>query len=98
MEAIYSNIINDVTSCFCVSETYLDEESGEYYTRILPRNLNIYVHKNSLSLNTLLKTNEESIIGTDISWTNNGTYYHNSYFNIYIHPVDNVYNAHMNGV
>ena len=44
-------------------------------------------------MTTLLTNNTSSLVGTNITWTDdtatNGCYY-NTYYNIYIYPVENV--------
>lgn len=81
----YSNNISNVAYCFDIRNT--------------SNRLNIYVHENTTSLNTLLINNSNSLIGANIEWTNDmantGTYY-NTYHNIYICPVANVYDAYEN--
>ena len=57
------------------------------------KRLNIYVSENSTSLNTCLYNNTSSLVGTNITWTNNynvNKCYYNTVYNIYIYPVNNV--------
>ena len=53
--------------------------------------LNIYTINQSTTMNTLRYNNSKSIVGTDIRWTNDisvNKCYYNTYYNIYIYPVD----------
>jgi len=51
------------------------------------RRYNIHCYNNSNTLNTLLiNNNAYSIVGANITWTNAGTYYYNTAYNIYIYP------------
>ena len=81
----FSNKINNAQSCFASKDT--------------SKRLNIYVPQtgyasNYNTANTCLLANEKSLIGSNITWTNsiatNGCYY-NTAQNIYIYPVDDVY-------
>ena len=79
----FSNNITNVGGCF----------RNKYNDRML----NLYVHKNSRTLNTCLSTGtSSSLVSNTVSWindmTNNGCYYNTGY-NIYIYPVENVYKA-----
>lgn len=84
----YSNRINNAYMCF--------------YERNTSRRLNLYVPsigRNSTynTLNTCLISNNKSLVGSSITWTNNMTtngYYYNASYNIYIYPVDNVEQTH----
>jgi hypothetical protein len=80
----YSNKISNVWNCFYGKNNF--------------NRLNIYVHNNTTSLNTLLITNSYSLVGNTIAWTNdvatNG-YHYNTDYNIYIYPVANVKMAHL---
>ena len=46
---------------------------------------NIYVVANSKTLNTFLINNTKSIVGKNITWTQDGTKYYNTAYNIYIY-------------
>jgi hypothetical protein len=80
---LLSNKITNVANCF-----------GNLNTTTP---LNIYVPANSTTLTTCLYTNAQSLVGNNISWTNqvstNG-YYFNTAYNIYIYPVANVENEY----
>jgi hypothetical protein len=56
------------------------------------KSLSIYVHKNSSTFNSVLRTNAASIVGYNISWNydNTNERYYNSVYNIYVYPVANV--------
>ena len=78
----YSNNISYAPNCF----------NGRYNTAALK----IYVNNGTNSLNTLLINNSRSLVGKNITWTNNvatNGYYYNAQYNIYIYPVENVHNA-----
>ena len=79
---VYSDNISNIASCF----------NGRYNTSAL----NIYVNNGTTSLTTLLTSNSNSMVGLKITWADdtvtNG-YYYNTYYNIYIYPVENVHNA-----
>ena len=71
----YSNNVVNVYSCF--------------YGRNTSNILDIYVHNGSTTLNTCLSNNyTSSLVGLNITWTNNGTCHYNKQYNIYIYPVD----------
>ena len=57
--------------------------------------LNIYVQKNSTTMNTCLTNDDQSLIWAPIEWTNDSANnrYYNTSANIYIYPVANVYQA-----
>ena len=78
----YSNNVSNVYNCF--------------YGRNTSNQLNIYVYNNSTTMNTCLYTNASSMVGTDITWTYDNNRYYNTAYNIYIYPVENVYNAKIN--
>jgi hypothetical protein len=75
----YSTKITNVARCF----------NGRNTSNVL----NIYVPINSNSLNTCLRNNSQSLVGTDCTWADdtatNGCYYNTAY-NIYLYPVENV--------
>lgn len=76
---LYSPNINAISHCF----------NGRYTNNML----NIYVPTNSTTLTTIHQyTNEVSIVGANITWTNNisNDYFYNTQYNIYIYPVENV--------
>jgi hypothetical protein len=81
---IYSDIILNVKKCF--------------YGKNNSRRYNIYAHPNTETWNTLLVNNSYSLVGYNITWTNdittNGCYY-NAIYNIYIYPVANVRKAYL---
>jgi hypothetical protein len=68
----YSNKINNVRNCF-----YGKNNSRQY---------NIHVPANSTTLTTCLISNTSSLVGATITYTNNGTCYYNTAYNIYIYP------------
>ena len=68
----YSHNVSDATNCF--------------YGKNNSRRYNIHVPANSTTLNTFLKNDANSIVGAAITWTNQGTYYYNTTYNIYIYP------------
>jgi hypothetical protein len=79
---MYSSNVSNMYKCF-------DNKSSS-------RRLNIYVQKNSTSLNSCLVTNNRSMVGANITWTNavsSSGYYYNTSRNIYIYPVANIYEA-----
>ena len=75
----YSNQITNVMNCF--------------YGWPNTKYLNLYIPVNSTSLTTALISNTYSMVGAEITWTDdvatNGCYY-NIQYNIYIYPVENV--------
>jgi hypothetical protein len=84
----FSHKVNNAQSCFGLRDT--------------SKRLNIYVPQQGYSssyntLGTCLYTNDSSLIGQNITWTNdittNGCYY-NTAQNIYIYPVDNSYQSY----
>ena len=76
---IYHNKTSNVACCF--------------NNKISANRLNIYVHSGSNTLGRLRSTNIQSIVGKEITWTDdtatNGCHYNTAY-NIYIYPVANV--------
>jgi hypothetical protein len=55
--------------------------------------LNIYIPSNSTTLTHFQSTNSQtSIVASSITWTNSisNDYFYNTYYNIYIYPVENV--------
>ena len=68
----YSHNVSNATCCF--------------YGKNNSRRYNIHVPANSTTLNTFLKNDANSIVGVAITWTNQGTYYYNATYNIYIYP------------
>ena len=75
----YSDKIANMKSCF----------TNRYTNSVLK----IYVNNGTTSLNTMLRNNASSMVGKSITWTNSGSYYYNTQYNIYIYPVENVVNA-----
>lgn len=73
----YSTKLNSVANCF-----WLRDSSNR---------LNIFATNGTTTMNTLLYTNTNSLVGDYITWTDevatNG-YYCNTYYNIYIYPFD----------
>jgi len=69
---ILSNKVSNAVNCFY----------GKNNSRIY----NIHCYANSTTFNTLLINNVKSIVGAAITWTNDGTYYYNTAYNIYIYP------------
>jgi len=64
-----------------------------FYGRNNSNTLNIYVPKNSTTLNSVINTTASSFLGISVSWVNSmasTNCYYNSYYNIYIYPVNNV--------
>jgi hypothetical protein len=76
---VYSNYITNAYRCF--------------YGKSSNNRLNIYINKNTNSLNTFLSESSFSIIGNTITWTNDfaNNVYYNTTSNIYIYPVTNVH-------
>jgi YHS domain-containing protein len=78
----YSSKLNDIDNCF--------------YGRSTSNQLPLYVPSNSTTLTTCLINNTRSMVGANITWTDdtaaNGCYYNTTY-NIYIYPVTNVAEA-----
>lgn len=73
---IYSDNVSNMKNCF----------SGKYRSN----RLDIYVNKNTTSLNTLIKNDSNSIIGSNITWEHSNNSYYNTFYNIKIHSIDNV--------
>lgn len=74
----YSNNVDNARGCFANRSRGL---------------LNIYVHSNTNTLNTIRFSANNTIVNKVISWTNdmtNNSCYYNTYYNIYIYPVANV--------
>lgn len=69
---IQSNNISYVLNCF--------------YGKNNSRKYNIHVPANSTTFNTMIINNSKSLVGTAITWTNNGTCWYNTVYNIYIYP------------
>lgn len=79
---MYSSNVQRINSCF----------NGRDASNML----NIYVSDSSVSLTTLMNyTNASSIIGRNCTWTHDAenSVYYNTFANIYIYPVANVYEA-----
>jgi hypothetical protein len=81
---MYSNNVSNMKNCF--------------YGKNNSRRYNIYAHPNTITWNTLIRSNSLSLMGYSITWTNdittNGCYYNASY-NVYIYPVVNVRKAYL---
>jgi hypothetical protein len=78
----YSSKVSSIRNCFNGRNT--------------SNKLSLYVPSNSTTFTTCLINNIDSMVGTDITWTDdsvtNGCYYNTAY-NIYIYPVANVAEA-----
>ena len=75
----YSNKITNAQNCF--------------YGRNTSNRLSLYVPANSTTLNTCLYNSTSSMVGTNITWTDDtatNNCYYNTQYNIYIYPVENV--------
>jgi hypothetical protein len=72
----YSRNVSDVANCFTGRNRY--------------NKLNIYCYENSTTYYTLCRNNTYSVLGINMSWSNNGICQYNTYYNIYIYPVANV--------
>ena len=75
----YSNNISNMESCFG------NRNTSTY--------LNLYLPSNSTSLTTALINNTFSLVGMEITWTDDtatNNCYYNTQYNIYIYPVENV--------
>lgn len=75
----YSNNISNMHNCF--------------WNWPNTRYLNLYLPANSTSLTTALTNNTSSLIGANITWTDDlatNNCYYNTQYNIYIYPVENV--------
>ena len=57
--------------------------------------LNLFVHKSSTTAFTFMRTNTYSLVGANITWTNDNNCFYNTIYNIYLYQVDNVYNTYM---
>jgi hypothetical protein len=79
---MYSNNVSNMKNCF-----YGKNNSNRY---------NIYAYQGTTTWNTLRINNKSSMVGANITWTDdvaaNGCYY-NTKYNIYIYPVANVAEA-----
>jgi hypothetical protein len=65
------------------------------------KRLNIYIPNTGYNTNyntiaACLVNNTYSIVGANITWTNSGTYYYNTAYNVYIYPVSNVAQKRIN--
>lgn len=69
---------------------YVENMSSCFENRNTSNCLNIYVKSNSVTNTTIHYTTSQSIVGNTVEWTNAGSYQFNSYYNIYIYPVENV--------
>ena len=78
---LYTNNIKSADCCF----------KGRNVTNML----NIYLPENSQTLNSFLVSNKMSLIGAEITWTDDSTNkrYYSPEANIYIYPVANVEQA-----
>jgi hypothetical protein len=74
----YSNSIQNVRNCF--------------YNRNTSNMLNIYVHVGTTTNTYVHRNNAQSLVGTNITWTNDtaNNCQYNTQYNIYIYPVANV--------
>ena len=75
----YSNNISNMHNCF--------------WNWPNTRYLNLYLPANSTSLTTALTNNTSSLVGANITWTDDlatNNCYYNTQYNIYIYPVENV--------
>jgi hypothetical protein len=80
---VYSANINNVRNCL--------------YSRNTSKMLNIYILANTTT-NSYFHGNHytNSIVGVNVTWTNNGVCQYNTTRNIYIYPVANIEEARMN--
>ena len=80
---------------FYVSSNNVSNATGCFSGRNNSRRLNIFVNKNTTSYNTLVRTGSTSIVDSSITWTSNASWscMYNTYYNIYIYPVDDVAQA-----
>ena len=78
----YSKNVSNMCNCFCGRNT--------------SNMLNIYVYNNSTTMNTCLYTDASSMVGANITWVYDNNRYYNTSYNIYIYPVEDVYNARIN--
>lgn len=81
---LYSPNIVNAKGCFSLVDRD-DQFDDVTYNR-----LNIYAPENSITMQTLLTSTDNSIVESNITYTNAGTYYYNTWYNIYIYPVENV--------
>jgi hypothetical protein len=72
----YSPLVSNIQRCF-------QNKSNN-------KRLNIYVPSNSTTNNTIHYSNTSSLVGSNITWTNAGSYQYNRTYNIYIYPVEDV--------
>jgi surface protein len=83
----YSNKVNTVTNCF--------------YNRNVNSRMNLYVPSTgyNFSHNTykscLFTATGSTLVGNEITWTNDNNCHYNTAYNIYIYPVANVREAYM---
>ena len=70
---IYSKNISNAAGCF--------------YGKNNSRRYNIHVPANSTTLNTFLINNTSSLVGSTITYTNDGTCWYNTAYNIYIYTI-----------
>ena len=95
MFSTYSNCrnLNEGTSYFYSHN--VENANGCFYGKNNSRRYNIHIPANSTTLNTFLINNNNSIVNDNITWTNAGSYYYNSTYNIYIYPVESVEEARL---
>ena len=73
---VMSSIVTGMANCF--------------HNGIGNKRINVYVPENSTTLSRCLYTNTYSIIGKNVTFTNNGSCHYNTALNLYIYPVRNV--------
>ena len=86
MRSAYYNCYNLNAGTFYFKSNKISKAYNCFYNKNNSRRYNIHVPSNSITLNTFLINNSDSLVGQNITWTNAGTYYYNKAYNIYIYP------------
>jgi uncharacterized membrane protein len=84
----YHNCVN-VRGNVYINTNYMTNIKCCFKGRSNASKLNIYIPANTYSntFNSIINyTNTMSIVGSNITWTQSGSYYYNTAFNIYVYP------------
>ena len=89
MDGAYYNCTNLTGNAYFYSSVVANAQNC-FGNRNTSNRLNIYVPTNSLTNTTVHYTNAYSLVGAEITWTDDGDCQYNTVYNIYIYPVDDV--------
>lgn len=96
MRETYSNCYNLASNGYFYSSRISNIQNC-FYGKPNTKSLNLYLPANSTSLTTALINNTSSMVGANITWTDDmatNNRYYNAQYNIYIYPVSSVVGVH----